>query len=128
MTQIEILNVMYSIYLDTGKTDIEYVEPTTGLATRAWLLSIYIEPRNKHIQTVWRVETRANNVLVKTEQVSNTTSEPDFDDFENSLLGDMVKKSAVNGYFHYNLNNTVRIYNEMGELIEEQPVIDEEDN
>jgi hypothetical protein len=122
MQEINILGIAYAIYLETGKTEIIYTDPLTGLQTKLYLLSLYIEPRNKHIQTQWRKQIIANNIVIKEETFSNSSSEADFLDFEGSMLGQMIKKSAVNGVFRFNLQNSFAIYNELGEIITPQPV------
>jgi hypothetical protein len=122
MQEINILGISYAIYLETGKTEIIYTDPLTGLQNKLYLLSIYIEPRNKHIQTQWRKQIIANNIVIKEEPFSNSSSEADFLDFEASMLGQMIKKSAVNGVFKLNFKTTHQIFNDEGFLIENQPV------
>jgi hypothetical protein len=122
MQEINILGIAYAIYLETGKTEIMYTDPLTGLQTKLYLLNLYIEPRNKHIQTQWRKQIIANNIVIKEETFSNSSSEADFLDFEASMLGQMIKKSAVNGVFKLNFKSTYQVFNDEGVLIENQPV------
>lgn len=123
MQQINILNIAYSIYLETGKTETIFTDSVTGLENKIWLLKIEIEPRNKRVQTSWRVERFANGIAIDSNSYSNTMSEEDYNYFEASLLGVMIKKSAINGLFRYNIGNTFAIFNENGEIIDGQPVL-----
>lgn len=124
MEEITLQGVAHQIYRSTGRTDVEFINPATGLKHRLWLLKIEIEPRNRHIATKWRLEQWAGDVKIKEETLPVvTTTEEDYLSFEASILGELTKKSAINGVFRFVLGNTYSVYHpDTAELLTEQPV------
>lgn len=123
METISINERLFSVYRQTGKTKIQYTDEGTGLQVTAWLLKLEIEPRNKYIMTRWRIELRSNNVLIKSYNEEIITPANQYEEFETSPVGHAMKASIINGYFRFQLKNTLRVINpETGAIIEGQPV------
>jgi hypothetical protein len=126
MEQITINEQIFEIYRQTGKTQIKYIDESTGLDINAEMLRMEIEPRNQYISVKWRVEVSANDVLVHTYTKEIVTPASHFEGFENSILGTILKAGIINGYFRFALENTLRVIElETGNLITEQPQTDE---
>lgn len=110
----------YSINIDTGKLEIEFDDESTGLRKVFVFQDLSIKrPDTKASDTIYySFDITPTGQRINQQRHSYTTSAEDYEEFENSVLGFILKRSIVNGFFRFIIKETHHVFNDQGELIQ----------
>lgn len=109
----------YSINIDAGKLEIEFDNESTGLRKVFVFQDLNIQrPDTKASNTIYySFDITPTGQRINQQRHSYATSAEDYDDFENSILGYILKRSIVNGFFRFIIKETDRVFDEQGNLL-----------
>jgi hypothetical protein len=123
MIIVSINGIEYSIEISVGKLEVQFFNIETGLEKVFVFHQKEIELVNKRVfDKFYSYDITPTGQRINRQEHTQTTSEEDFDFFELSMLGTLLKRFTVNGLFKNILGLTNGIFDSNGVLIEEQPV------
>ena len=111
--------VEYTIKIANGELEIEFANTDTGLQKVFVFqdLSIGI-PSSKRVETIYySYDITPTGQRINQVRHAYQSSEQDYNEFEESTLGFILKRSIVNGLFRFILKNAERVFDEQGDLI-----------
>jgi hypothetical protein len=113
-------NKEYSINLDAGKLEIEFDNSATGLRKVFVFQDLTISELSlKRAETIYySYDITPTGQRINKERYAYATSEEDFNDFENGMIGFVLKRSIANGFFRFIDKSASAVFNEQGNLIQ----------
>ena len=122
MQQLTINGIEYTITMTEEGVEVEYPNQSTGLRTVIVFDEISIK-RGRIRTSYEKFDITPTEQRINTIKSTRQTPQQDYDLFMISPLADAIKKAIVNGIFRLYLNKSDKIYDDLGNLITEQPFI-----
>lgn len=109
----------YTININNGFLEVQFMNEETGLQKVYVFQDLSIGmPSSKRVDTIYySYDITPTGQRINQQRHSYQSSAQDYDDFEQSTLGFILKRSIVNGLFRFILNNAERVFDEQGNLI-----------
>lgn len=118
--EITIAGVTYTINITNGNLEIQFANAETGLQKVYVFQDLSIGmPSSKRVDTIYySYDITPTGQRINQIRHAYQSSEQDYNDFEGSTLGFILKRSIVNGLFRFILKNADRVFDDQGNLIE----------
>lgn len=112
----------YSINIEAGKLEIEFDNEETGLRKVFVFQDLSISrPDTKKSETIYySYDITPTGQRINQQRHNYLTSQQDYDEFEQSMIGFVLKRSIVNGFFRFIIKEANHVFLDDGTLIENQ--------
>jgi hypothetical protein len=109
----------YNININNGFLEVQFMNEETGLQKVYVFQDLSIGmPSSKRVDTIYySYDITPTGQRINQQRHSYQSSEQDYNDFEASTLGFILKRSIVNGLFRFILQNAERVFDDQGNLI-----------
>lgn len=111
--------IEYNIRIADGQLEIEFANADTGLQKVFVFQDLSIGmPSSKRVETIYySYDITPTGQRINQQRHAYLSSEQDYNEFEQSTLGFILKRSIVNGLFRFILKNANHVFDDQGNLI-----------